>query len=99
MDQQLSSIKVTHNMRYIRIQGINHPSMQLVKKISEQLCHIQYQYCIQTRAPSLVSPDNIFISWTWLSGNFCCRFRGTWQTDSLICLVEFHLNFTFLHIV
>ena len=42
---------------------------------------------------SVMSMDNNFISWTWLSVNLCYRWSSG---DSLICLVEVYLNFMFL---
>ena len=43
--------------------------------------------------PSVMSLENNFISWTWLSVNLCCRLSSG---DSLIRLVGFHLNFSVL---
>ena len=66
------------------------------------VCAVIYVLLAATKwvhQPSVVSLDNIFISWTWLSENLCCRPGGTWRIDSIVCWIGFHLNFSFLQFV
>ena len=52
--------------------------------------HRAIQKLLKSRFNLMVSMDNNFISWTWLSVNFCFWLGSD---NSLICLVGFHLNF------